>query len=368
MLKYSGINSIYDDKCNNLADQYFGAIAMSEVRLSIIMPAYNSGRYIRAAVDSLLNQTYGNFELIIIDDGSTDDTGDIIGHYPDERIQIISNGTNKGVAYSRNIGIDNARGELVSFFDSDDVAHPEKYARQISFLDSHPEYGIAGTSVIIIDESGEETARWKLTGTHERLLPWMVFRNCFVTSSVVFRRQLLVDIDFRFPAGLEIGEDYLLWWKLLQISRGYIMPDYLTYYRHHPASVMSTGNDALILNDRRVYLNILTDLGINAEDEELKVHLKLKEATVTQSATSLRRTHRWLLRISAVLTDSSRYNRRIVAGVILNRWIKASLRTGGNIMLTLKGLFCLNFYITLFRQLYFKKSKIYENGKVKYSK
>ena len=118
----------------------------SSPRVSVIMPAYNAAAFVRAAVDSILAQTFVDFELIILNDGSTDDTQDIIERYDDNRIRLI-NKSNSGVAATLNLGLTEAQGEFIWRHDADDISLPEKLARQVTFLDSHPEFVLCATQI-----------------------------------------------------------------------------------------------------------------------------------------------------------------------------------------------------------------------------
>jgi glycosyltransferase involved in cell wall biosynthesis len=331
---------------------------MNRTELSIVMLAYNSRNYIRLAIESILMQSFTDFELIIIDDGSTDGTAEIIHSFDDRRIQPVLSSRNMGIAHCRNKGLKRAKGEFISFFDSDDVAHPEKYRLQLEFLRANSDYALVGSSVIIINESCEETERWHLTLSHKKLLPWMSFRNCFVTSTVVFRREALSRIAFRFPEGLEIGEDYLLWWKLLQSSRGCIMPHYLIFYRRHSESMMRRNAAQIRDFDKEVYSLILQDIGIDAADEELLMHLQLKEKRVVHSVRELKNLSHWLLKIASSMILLPQYDRKEVALVILDRWLKGSLKTGRNRWLLLGGIFYLRFYFDLARIIARKRNVV----------
>jgi glycosyltransferase involved in cell wall biosynthesis len=331
---------------------------MNRTELSIVMLAFNSRNYIRLAIESMLMQSFTDFELIIIDDGSTDGTAEIIHSFDDRRIQTVFNNRNMGIAHCRNMGLKRAKGEFISFFDSDDIAHPEKYRLQLEFLRANSDYALVGSSVIIVNELNEETERWQLTMPHKKLLPWMSFRNCFVTSSIVFRSEEISRIAFRFPEGLEIGEDYLLWWKLLQGSRGYIMPDYLISYRRHPQSIMSRNAAKTRDFDKEVYSLILQDIGIEAGEEELLMHLQLKEKKVVHSIRELKDLSHWLLKIASAMIFSPQYDRKEVALVILDRWLKGSLKTGRNRWLLLGGIFYLRFYFDLARIIARKRNVV----------
>jgi len=112
--------------------------------LSIILPVYNSDLFVGQAINSLLKQTFRDFELLIIDDGSTDRTAAIISSFIDQRIKIIVNPVNRGIVFSRNRGLRSASGDFIAQFDADDVAMPDKFMKQIRFLQDNPDFGMVG--------------------------------------------------------------------------------------------------------------------------------------------------------------------------------------------------------------------------------
>ena len=123
------------------------------IRVSVIIPAYNGDRYISAAIDSVLAQTYGKYEIIVVDDGSTDNTSEVIKQYGD-RVNYLSQ-SNQGVAASRNLGLAAARGEYIAFLDQDDVFLPHKLSTQVALLDRDSALGIVNSGWQIVDERGE---------------------------------------------------------------------------------------------------------------------------------------------------------------------------------------------------------------------
>ena len=125
-------------------------------KISVIMPVYNGGRYLASAIESVLEQSYGNLELILADDGSTDGSPDIITRYrPDERVVSISTGGNYGVAAARNFALKHASGNLIAFLDQDDVWLPDKLKLQVQLLADHPGVALVHSYVVLIDENGE---------------------------------------------------------------------------------------------------------------------------------------------------------------------------------------------------------------------
>lgn len=215
---------------------------MNSPSISIILPAFNSEAFIAEAIRSLLNQAFTDFELIIINDGSTDRTEEIILSFNDPRIHYHKNEKNSGLIYTLNKAIDLAKGKYIARMDADDICLPERLSIQKSFLDQNDDIAAVAAPVIFIDGAGKETAVWELD--RKTVLPVsikkvMPYENCIAHPSVMIRTAVLK--EFRYKEYQKNIEDYDLWLRLL--NRGYTigkteMP--LLLYRVHEASVTGT--------------------------------------------------------------------------------------------------------------------------------
>lgn len=159
---------------------------MNDTKVSIIMPAYNQENYIGEAVDSVLKQTYENWELIVVDDGSVDATSSIVSKYPDSRIRYLRQ-TKQGVCVARNLGIRETVGEYVAFLDADDLFHPDKLKVQVEYLNHHPEAGLVFVSRIEIDRFGKPMGFFSHEG--EVSLGSLVLGFPFAPSDLMLRRE-----------------------------------------------------------------------------------------------------------------------------------------------------------------------------------
>ena len=179
-------------------------------RISVVMSVYNAEKYLREALDSILNQVFTDFEFIIIDDGSTDRTTEILDSYTDPQIIRLKNEKNIGLAAALNKGIAIARGEYIARMDADDVSLPKRFDQQIQYLTNHPNIGIVGTWVKRIDEDGNEIELFK-PPTSADLIKWsLLFDNCLYHSSVMIRRTVLEQIGNYCSTSL-FAQDYELW-------------------------------------------------------------------------------------------------------------------------------------------------------------
>lgn len=179
------------------------------------MPNFNSERFVRDAIESILNQTLKDFEFLIIDDGSTDGSAGIIASYGDSRIRLIANGTNLGVTASLNRGIDLAAGEYIARMDSDDISMPTRLAEQAAFLDKNPACSMVAVMVLLIDEDGRPLGAWaddRQNATSEEIRRFLPRANCLAHPGIMIRKSVLA--DYRYDSRQRVAQDYDLWLRL----------------------------------------------------------------------------------------------------------------------------------------------------------
>jgi len=179
------------------------------------MAVYNGEKYLREAINSILNQTFTDFEFIIVDDGSTDGTPKILKEYAKQYkcIRLIWNTCNLGLTRSLNKGLSLACGTYIARQDADDISLPERLALQVCFLENHPEIGVVGTWVALLDKEGRETDIIKKPSSPV-LVKWsLLFGNCLAHTSVMIRRSLLEGGE-RYRPEILYAQDYELWARL----------------------------------------------------------------------------------------------------------------------------------------------------------
>ena len=205
--------------------------------VSIIMPAYNASKYIAESVDSVLAQTYQNWELIIIDDGSKDNTAEIIGNYTDKRIKFYKNETNLGVSAARNKAIQIAQGSWTAFLDSDDRWSEEKLERQLKFAEQNEaEFTFTASAFILPNgEKSDYVLQIPSKITYTELLK----QNVISCSSVLIKKTLIA--NRAMSCGKDIHEDFKLWLEILKDGNvAYGLNEPLLIYRINKES--KTGN------------------------------------------------------------------------------------------------------------------------------
>ena len=197
------------------------------------MAVYNGGRFLSAAIESVLRQTFHDFEFIIVDDGSTDETGDVISRYAkaDDRIVLVSQ-ENRGQAAALNRGCGLARGEYIARMDADDVALPFRFEWQTSFLKDHPDTGLLGGAVQEIDARNNSLRKMVFpTGDQEIRRREMQF-NCFCHPTVMFRKSVFEETCGYRPAFVH-ADDYDLWLRMAERQRVANLPEVILNYRTH---------------------------------------------------------------------------------------------------------------------------------------
>ena len=209
--------------------------------LSVILPVYNGGKYLHEAISSILMQTYSNFEVIVINDGSLDDSGSTVHSFNDSRIRYIEQ-TNQGLAATLNRGIDLAHGVYVARQDQDDISLPDRLAKQVAYMQAHPECGLLGTWAQIM-EIEKLSDRFHRHPTDPGELRYhLLFNNPFVHSSVMLRKSVLDQIGgYSTDPERQPPEDYELWSRISRVAEVSNIPESLLIYREIPSSMSRTG-------------------------------------------------------------------------------------------------------------------------------
>lgn len=225
--------------------------------VSIILPTFNGSKYINKAIDSILLQSFLDWELLIIDDGSTDGTENIIKKYTDihSTIRYFKNNVNLGIQKSLNRGLRESEGKYVARIDDDDEwADKDKLKKQVDFLDKNIDYVLVGTGVIVVDKNEVELFKYKLPKKDNDIRSKILLKNCFVHSSVVFKRDLALklkgyseDIDT-----LHI-EDYDLWLKLGTMGKMANLDIYGVFFMSRENSISSVNK----MNQFKKDLNLI---------------------------------------------------------------------------------------------------------------
>jgi glycosyltransferase involved in cell wall biosynthesis len=221
------------------------------------MPVYNNENFIAQAIESILTQTLSDFELILINDGSTDRTGDIAQSFSDERIRYIKNEQNYGLVASLNMGLEMAKGDLIARMDGDDISMPNRFEEQYRFLISHQEIGAVGSAIQIIDADSRPIREWKFPSDPAMIRWTMIFTNPIAHPSVMMRKSLVQCVGgYRDFA----AEDIDLWERLSQVSQLTNLPAVLIHLRKHSQNLYKIGSDILIASVAEINERIILQI------------------------------------------------------------------------------------------------------------
>lgn len=212
-------------------------------KVSIILPVYNGEKYLRESVESILNQSFTDFELIIINDGSKDGSKEVLESYPDPRIRIV-NQENKGLAGALNVGIALAQGEYIARQDQDDISLPERLREQVDFLDNHTDYGMVGTWAVVRKGKSNTDIEYLRPQADDAYLRYdLLFENHFIHSSVVIRKKVFDAIGlYSTDSSRQPPEDYELWSRVIRKYKVANIPTVLLAYRVVSTSMTQTGS------------------------------------------------------------------------------------------------------------------------------
>jgi glycosyltransferase involved in cell wall biosynthesis len=200
------------------------------------MPVFNAEPFVRRAVDSVREQTFSDWELLVIDDGSTDGSLGVLQTFAEPRLRIERNRRNLGVTRSLNRGLALARGELVARLDGDDVAYPDRLRRQVLHLDAHPEVALVGSWADLVDASGRPFMREETPTANDEIQARILRGNCFVHASTMFRRQAALDLG-GYDEALREAQDYDLWLRLSEHHQVANLGEPLIAFRVHGGQV-----------------------------------------------------------------------------------------------------------------------------------
>ncbi|HDY75873.1 MAG TPA: glycosyltransferase, partial [Candidatus Marinimicrobia bacterium] len=232
---------------------------MKSPKVTVLMSVYNDERYLSESVDSILNQTYKDFEFLIINDGSTDRSREILESYSDPRIRLVRNDGNIGLTRSLNKGLALAMGEYIARMDADDISLPERLEKQVGFLDADSSVGVLGINSLLIDEDGNVLEKLQRPVTHDSIMAEMLTENRFVHSSVMLRKKLLKMSGY-YDEKLDMAQDYELFLRLSLITKLSNLAEPLHMWRKDRTGISFAMRSAQIVARDRIRTDYLNKL------------------------------------------------------------------------------------------------------------
>lgn len=295
---------------------------MTAAKVSVIMPVYNGQRYVGAAIDSVLAQSFSDFELIVINDGSTDASEAIICSYTDPRVRYIRNENNVGLANVRNIGINLVEGDYIAWLDCDDVSHPDRLSKQVALLEKCPDIGVCGTWVKTLGFAEEQI--WRYPTDPNFLRSRMLFDDPLATSSVMMRTECVRAKGLKFDLNYPPAEDYELWERISREWKVTNIPEVLTEYRIHNAQTSVIKADKQRQSVWAIQRRLISQLGIEPDEVERELHLDIgvgwKFVGTRERVLS---SERWLLQLERANREQGVFPTEAFKAVLGERWFAA---------------------------------------------
>lgn len=242
--------------------------------VTVLMPVYNAEKYLKEAIESILNQTYKEFDFLIIDDGSTDGSETIINSYKDSRIIFLKNERNMGIVKTLNKGLSLIDSEYICRMDSDDIAVPKRLEKQLLYMENHPEVTVAGSSIEKFNDQGAKKVL-KVRTDPKRLKTHLLFDNALMHPTVIMRNSVLKRHDLSYDENHIAMEDYGLWQKVSLVSELGNLDEVLLNYRENEEGISQLAKKDVERRDLayvNVYSHYFDLLGIALEERDITLY------------------------------------------------------------------------------------------------
>lgn len=315
---------------------------MTKPHLSVVILVYNGAKYLREAIDSVLNQTFQNFELIIINDGSQDESLNIINSYKDSRIRTISNTSNKGIPYCRNMGLNAAKGEFLAWTDCDDINRLDRFEKQLNFLQNNPDFGGCGTWLCRF--KGSKTYYiTKAIEDHREIKAALLFQPAAVPNpTVMLRLSEIKKANLQYNVEYAISEDYDFIFRCSQHFKFSNLQEVLYKYRASETSIMKQFEKQEKKSYRiikAIYRKVLSTLGIQLTEAKSQRHYLTCSSIIFEDFLAYKKSYDWLKRIKLVNKTEKTYDEKALNKVLANQFFFTSKKASKF------GLKTLNFFI-----------------------
>jgi glycosyltransferase involved in cell wall biosynthesis len=295
-------------------------------KVSVFIPIYNRERYLCVAVNSILAQSFTDFELVLVDDGSTDGSLALLERYAanDRRVRVASNGANLGIPRTRNRGLDLARGEYLALLDSDDYAYPGRLEAQVRFLDAHPDHVQVGSWGSFMDENGRLQRKVRRQPCRAADVDAeLLFRCCLSNRSIMARTAVLQ--AYRYREDFPRCQDYDMHVRLAERHAMANLPEILVCGRQHAARFTRATHDLGLERKLAIHRAQLGALGLAPSETDLERHYLLSRGGLPDRE-YLEWAHAWLHDLLAANRHTGRYDSAALARAAGKRWLRLYLR------------------------------------------
>ena len=248
-------------------------------QISVVMPVYNGMPYLKESIESILNQSFRDFEFIIVNDGSSDNTVKCIRSYSDSRIKLVDFEVNKGDFIARNAGIDEAKGKYICVMDSDDISLSHRLQTQFNFMENNPDIGASGAFAKFLGTD----KFWTKPTSYDELRIAFLKDNCTIHPTMIIKRQILNKFNFRYLPEFGYADDYDIVARLLAVTKVINIPKTLINYRLHEAQITQKYRLEQSNFADKIRINQIHNFGIRPTHFEEQIHLSLVKGQIIET-------------------------------------------------------------------------------------
>lgn len=301
----------------------------TEPRVTVLMPVFNAEKFLLGAIDSILGQTFSDFELLVIDDGSTDRSVEIVDSVSDARVHCIINPKHHGLVAVLNQGLRLIKSKYIARMDADDISLPDRLAKQVRYLDDHPEVGVCGAAIQLIGQGKKDVVHRPTDA--EEIKAGSLFANPVFHPTVMMRTEFIRRFNLHYDFRFGHAEDYEFWSRCLRYFPVGNLKEALLLYRQHEGQVAKQHRQEQIAVTKMVYRRLLSDLGVKVDKESLTLHWQIGARRFKSSEKFLSKTRYWFTKLFVANYQTNYYSHEGLSLVLDRRWLDlcaASWRLG----------------------------------------
>jgi glycosyltransferase involved in cell wall biosynthesis len=282
------------------------------------MPVFNGESYLRAAIDSILNQTFTDFRFIIIDDGSTDSSVDIIKSYTDQRIELVQNETNLKLIATLNKGLEMCKADYIVRMDADDLSLPKRIEKQVEFMDAHPDVVCSGTWFTDFDDNYSKDVRYETEDTQIRIRH--LYQTQIAHPTAIWRNDCIKKHNLKFDFSFPHCEDYEFWTRMGHFGRLANIPEFLVRKREHQNKVSNQFACIQVKSCSKVKANEMERIGVMATENDVELYERFAYADFTLNESELYQLKQLLIGLLSSNAASNYLNPKVFQKYISDKW------------------------------------------------
>ncbi len=305
-------------------------------KITVLMPVYNGEKYLKEAIDSILNQTFTDFEFLIINDGSIDKSVEIIKSYSDPRIKLVHNERNLGLINTLNKGLDLAKGDYIARMDCDDISLPKRFEKQIKYMGENPDVGICGSWIEVF---GDKNYIAMYSYNPEEIKCSFIFGTALAHPAVMIRRKFFTKYNLYYDNNFKNAEDFDLWERCSNLFLISNIKEVLLLYREHNST---TKRAIQTLNTEKICTRILNKLGFYPDEKETELITILRIGINFKNKEIIDRAKNFTDKIIEKNKESKYFSEKILQFILIRKWFLILIKNNFNfkILILLISLLC----------------------------